>query len=53
MKQSKEKETKDVFLEERLERVDRWIQEGQIPFSSKVIPVNESIPTQQWVLPTE
>jgi ferredoxin len=53
MKRSKKKETKDLYLEERLKRVDRWIQEGKIPFSSKVIPINESLPTQQWVLPTE
>lgn len=26
---------------------------GKIPFSSKVIPVNESFSTQQWVLPAE
>jgi hypothetical protein len=53
MKRSKEKETKDLFLEERLDRVDGWIQEGKIPFSSRVIPINESLSTQQWVLPTE
>jgi Pyruvate/2-oxoacid:ferredoxin oxidoreductase delta subunit len=53
MKQSKKKKTEDMSLEERLERVDGWIQEGKIPFSSKVIPVNESFSTRQWVLPTE
>ncbi len=53
MTQSKKKGTRDEFLEERLDRVDGWVQEGKIPFSSKVIPVNESFPTQQRVLPTE
>jgi len=53
IKQSKEKETEDLYLEERLERTDKWIQEGKIPFSSRVIPVNESLSAQQWVLPTE
>lgn len=53
MKRRKEKETRDLFLGERLERADRRIQEGKIPFSSKVVPVNESLSTQQWVLPTE
>ena len=53
IKQSKKKETRDVFLEERLDRVDGWIQEGKIPFASKVIPVNESLSALQWVLRTE
>jgi Pyruvate/2-oxoacid:ferredoxin oxidoreductase delta subunit len=43
----------DSFLEERLARYDRWVMEGRIPFSSKVIPVRESLAAQQWVLPTE
>jgi len=43
----------DPFLEERLERYDRWIAEGRIPVSSRVIPVRESLSTLQWVLPTE
>lgn len=33
----------DDFLKERLEK----------PFSSKVVPVNESLQAQQWVIPTE
>jgi NAD-dependent dihydropyrimidine dehydrogenase PreA subunit len=36
-----------------LERYDRWVRERRIPFSSKVIPVQESLEGQQWVLPTE
>jgi Pyruvate/2-oxoacid:ferredoxin oxidoreductase delta subunit len=44
---------KDSSIEERLERYDQWVKEGKIPFSSKVIPVHESLTTQQWVLPTE
>ena len=43
----------DGFLEERLIRYDRWVREGRIPFSSKVIPVRESLTAQSWVLPTE
>ena len=43
----------DSFLGERLARYDRWVSEGRIPFSSKVIPVRESLAAQQWVLPTE
>jgi len=47
------KTPKDAPLEKRLQRYDRWIAEGRIPFSSRVIPVRESLNTQQWVLPTE
>jgi len=43
----------DTYLEKRLNRYDRWIREGRVPFSSKVIPVRESLASQQWVLPSE
>ena len=51
--QEKTNESQDTFIEERLAQYDRWVREGKIPFSSKVIPVGESLATQQWVLPTE
>lgn len=44
---------KDEYLEERLARYEKWIQEGKIPTSSKVIPLSESISGLQWVLPTQ
>ena len=53
MKLDKINEFKDEHLEKRLAKYDGWIQEGRIPFSSKVIPVHESLELQQWVLPTE
>jgi ferredoxin len=43
----------DEFLRERVDRYDRWLREGGIAYSSKVIPVSESIDGEQWVLPTE
>jgi len=43
----------DDFLKVRLDKYDKWIKDGRISFSSKVIPVNESLSAQQWVLPTE
>ena len=46
-------ETGDTYLERRLARYDGWAREGKIPFSSKVIPVRESLAGQQWVVPTE
>jgi hypothetical protein len=48
-----DKRNGDNLLENRLAKVDGWIKEGKIPISSRVIPVGESLPTQQWVLPTE
>ncbi len=43
----------DQFLEKRLVKYDEWLDKGQISFSSKVIPVSESIDAKKWVLPTE
>lgn len=43
----------DAFLEERLEKYDKWLSQGRISFSSKVVPVRESIAMRQWVLPTD
>ena len=45
--------TPDPFLEERLARVDGWLRDGRVPFSSRVIPIGLSLPAQQWVLPGE
>jgi len=47
------KKVNDPFLEKRLAKYDRWLDKGQISFSSKVIPVSESFQSRQWVLPTE
>ena len=47
------KEAIDTFLQKRLVKYDEWLQEGKISFSSKVVPIGESIDTGQWVLPTE
>jgi Pyruvate/2-oxoacid:ferredoxin oxidoreductase delta subunit len=43
----------DSFLEKRLTRYDRWMTKGQIAFSSRVIPVAESLAAKKWVMPTE
>ena len=49
-----EKETPlDAFLEKRLTKYDRWMVKGQISFSSRVIPVSESLDAKQWIMPTE
>ncbi len=43
----------DEELEARLARYDKWMAEGRIPTSSKVIPIGESLSGLQWVLPTQ
>jgi ferredoxin len=43
----------DTFLGKRLTKYDQWMAKGQISFSSKVIPVSESLDAKQWVMPTE
>ncbi|RUA00607.1 MAG: hypothetical protein DSY89_06270 [Deltaproteobacteria bacterium] len=43
----------DTFLENRMARYDQWLKKGKIDFSSKIIPIRESINTRQWVLPTD
>ena len=47
------KEERDEELEKRLHLFDGWVEEGKIPFSSKVIPVQQSLQLLQWVLPTQ
>jgi len=49
----KNKTQLDSFLEKRLTKYDRWMAKGQIAFSSKVIPVSESLDAKQWIMPTE
>jgi len=46
-------QTADPFLKERYVTYQEWLSRGQISFSSKVIPVAESLEAKQWVLPTE
>lgn len=43
----------DSFLEKRLNKYDQWMAKRQISFSSKVIPISESLDAKQWIMPTE
>lgn len=43
----------DPFLKQRLIRYDEWLDKGQIRYSSKVIPVGESLENKQKVMPSE
>jgi NAD-dependent dihydropyrimidine dehydrogenase PreA subunit len=47
------KEERDEELENRMHMFDGWVKEGKIPYSSKVIPVQQSVECLQWVLPTQ
>jgi hypothetical protein len=47
------KNERDEELEKRLHTYDGWVKEKKIPYSSKVIPVNQSLKFLQWVLPTQ
>jgi ferredoxin len=43
----------DEWLQKRVDEYDDWLKNRKIPFSSKVVPIVESLADQQWVLPTE
>jgi Pyruvate/2-oxoacid:ferredoxin oxidoreductase delta subunit len=43
----------DQFLAERLDKYESWIDEGKISYSSKVVPVTDTVRSAQWVMPTE
>jgi Pyruvate/2-oxoacid:ferredoxin oxidoreductase delta subunit len=43
----------DLFLEKYLEKYDKWLGAGEIPYASKVVPVSESLEAKQWVMPSE
>jgi ferredoxin len=43
----------DGFLDKRIARYDAWLRDGKISFSSRVVPVSESIEAKQQVFPTE
>jgi len=44
---------RDPFLEKRLETYDKWLQSGKISYSSRIIPVTESLKSKQWILPMD
>jgi ferredoxin len=42
----------DDWLAARSKTYANWLENGEISYSSRVIPVGESLPNRQWVLPT-
>ncbi|BBO82349.1 hypothetical protein DSCO28_29150 [Desulfosarcina ovata subsp. sediminis] len=43
----------DKWLKKRLDQYDAWFEDRKVPFTSKVVPIAESLTDKQWVLPTE
>jgi Pyruvate/2-oxoacid:ferredoxin oxidoreductase delta subunit len=43
----------DNFLEKRLEKYDKWLEAGEIPSASRVVPVRESVEAKQKVMSSE
>ena len=43
----------DEYLSGYADKYAKWRKEGNFPYSSKVIPVKESLLARQWVLPAE
>ena len=43
----------DTHLKKYVEKYEGWRKSGSFPFSSRIIPVQESFLPEQWVLPTE
>ncbi|MFC1835738.1 hypothetical protein ACFL2Q_13550 [Thermodesulfobacteriota bacterium] len=46
-------EITDEFLSKRMTKYDKWLSEGKIQFSAKVVPVGESLSAHKWILPSE
>jgi ferredoxin len=53
MTQQKIPNKMDDFLSTRLDRYTSWLDSRKIAFSSKIVPVKESVESKQWILPTE
>ena len=47
-----DRKVKDPFLNEKLKKYNQWLAAGKISFSSKVIPISQSLEACQYVLPT-
>ena len=43
----------NTYVDGTLERYDRWIAEGRMTCSSRVVPVRRSFRPKQWVMPSE
>ncbi len=43
----------DSYLTKYSKRYDKWLQQGKVTFTSKVIPIKESLDAKQWVIPTQ
>jgi Pyruvate/2-oxoacid:ferredoxin oxidoreductase delta subunit len=53
MTQQKIPKKMDDFLSTRLDKYTAWLDDRKIAYSSKIVPVRESLENKQWILPTE
>lgn len=52
MTQQKIPKKMDDFLSTRLNKYSAWLEDRKIAYSSKIVPVKESLENKQWILPT-
>jgi len=43
----------DSYLKKYSNRYDKWLSEKKIAYSSRVIPIKQSLEVEQWVMPTQ
>lgn len=43
----------DAWLKKRYEKYIEWLDSGRIDYTSKILPVRESVSDTQWILPTQ
>ncbi len=43
----------DSYLTKYSNQYDKWLNEGKVTFTSKVIPIDKSLDVKQWVIPTQ
>lgn len=43
----------DNWLKKYDEKYDRYFKEGSVAYTSKVIPINQSLDVKQWIMPAE
>jgi ferredoxin len=50
---SERQPTRDAFLDDYLEKYDRWLERGAIRFSSRIVPIGEALKAEPWIVPGE
>ena len=53
MAHDKDRRTGDSYLDSYVVKYQKWLREGMIRNTSKVLPVRTALEAKQWILPTE